>query len=907
MADGASPDFEGVLELRIHGVNNTSPASMLDLPTDSIERVVGDDLASFWREKEGTQQALRRGDRGWRPRGLTREAYSWGGLARNTPDVPGGGALSTIGRGLARVGWALLLPFGIANVAYWTRRLDVGTREGSDVTRGRGAGSARLFGLGLTVLTIVTWCELAMDLVATQCYRGQTAQCAKLPSPFDVLAGREAALRLVMAALAPLALLLVLYLLSSVTRSYYERCSSPAYDELGAEEARSSALLAAPGFWSGETMVGRLVRLHLTAGVAVVTLAMAWPAAFGGGEACRSASALVDGDCWDQVFRRDRTVHGALVLAVLLALLLLLASAASTCRRATDAPDVSGGGTGRDLTPWLLGMALAALLLTGALLAFGKPAIDDSSSLLGVSAAPTLTVSVLAALAISGVLWRLDRGGPLWAIPLAGGLVAAAFWSWSVVVFGALVLLLVVRALSPRRVVAGERAHVAWRGFGPGVLLGLSLMAAMTLASAVALVAGDWLNGKYPASDLIRPSDTVVRATGGAKDPRLLVASPYVLFGAATVVALLLLAVLLGAVLIRTTVGYDPPPVVAPRREQSSRLAIALVRARRLACGAHRAERVLAMLVLLGAVSVTLVLTLAVEGWPDGPLAKVGGAGFLRKLIDFSTVGVAVVGAAVLAALVGGKSTGSSRPLGLIWDLVCFLPRAAHPFGPPCYAERAVPEIVGRCDWWLHTEHMRSQGPKRRGDRIVLSAHSLGAVLAVAAVLALPTNTVLRQSRSRQAPPPMRLLTYGCQLRAYFGRIFPELLGPDVLGTPPVPSARLWSRDPWGPERTTPVPAGFRGAGTVVALLGGKEGVRPRWRNLWRATDFLGFPVQGFTVADNDIDLPAEETDATGYLVEIGTHSMYQRVPAYEHALDELVPERVRRRWREKASRQPGC
>ena len=70
-------------------------------------------------------------------------------------------------------------------------------------------------------------------------------------------------------------------------------------------------------------------------------------------------------------------------------------------------------------------------------------------------------------------------------------------------------------------------------------------------------------------------------------------------------------------------------------------------------------------------------------------------------------------------------------------------------------------------------------------------------------------------------------------------------------------------------------------------------GAKPAWVNLWRRTDFLGFPVVGYGV--NEIDRGAEEMDRSAYLFAVAAHSGYQSSWAYHEALDEVVA-RLRQR-----------
>src|SRR5690606_9364234 len=449
------------------------------------------------------------------------------------------------------------------------------------------------------------------------------------------------------------------------------------------------------------------------------------------------------------------------------------------------------------------------------------------------------------------------------------------------------------------------------------------------------------------------------------------------------------------------------------------------VRTRQVAAVTHRAEIAVGVLAL--ASWTTLVVTVLL----GRPGESVAGVWVLSGtwLTDLSVPLVGALAAAVVASFVAAGSDGFARPWGLLWDLMCFLPRSAHPFGAPCYAERTVLEVAARVESWLCAADLpapeRAAAAKDR--RVVLSAHSLGAVIATAVVLGRSGNPVLPDGTREPAPRTdgdghLGLVTYGVQLRAYFGRFFPSLLGPLVLGTPPCDAPR-WRGDPWVRQTTNArsllraalldvapaerpgsaaereiaaheaqrarvrdaraawrvavaaeeavtgddallavrrdetaaarealddgrrVLAGFesaigepttaparheaacsaeatyqvergialrtatrwrraadaawvdavRGPGsaavdpaspTLVRLLRA-PGTEPAWVNLWRRTDYLGFPVVSYTA--NPVDRGADEVDRGAYLFTVATHSAYVRAWAYHEALDTVL------------------
>jgi hypothetical protein len=222
---------------------------------------------------------------------------------------------------------------------------------------------------------------------------------------------------------------------------------------------------------------------------------------------------------------------------------------------------------------------------------------------------------------------------------------------------------------------------------------------------------------------------------------------------------------------------------------------------------------------------------LLAEAWPGTP-----GIPVVKWLTDAGSVlaGLLLVG---LAALIGlaYRSAEPRRTLGMVWDLATFWPRGAHPFGPPCYGERAVPQLLTRI---CNTDRS-----------IVLAGHSQGAVLAVAAVLQMPPE------RRRD----VFLLTFGTQLTRLYGRLFPACFGV---------AARTRVRD---------------------VLTDGAP--TPRWRSLYRPTDQLGWEIG----TPEGIDVRVEDPDGLapvgGEVLDppIRRHSDYPRSAAYGRQLGAAV------------------
>ncbi|SFD07933.1 hypothetical protein [Streptomyces aidingensis] len=712
------------LELLVHGVGGARPEEMLGDPR--TERITGDGTASVHRRTEDAR------DRLWDDRQPLREAYTWSNL--------------TSGNG-ARALWLLLLPFMIVNMAHWMRPPAGGHRTTHRVYDIAG----RLLALSLTVLLVCGACAVALDLFAWQC--AATESCAGRRDWTGFLAGgngwwTEPGRRLLLAAALPLLLIWLLWWLSHRTWSAYESAYPPPLAELlrgggdrgrrpgpgtrpgGSAAAGHPNLLALPGFWFGRGIVSRLRAAHTCAGLLTV------------GGALLTAS-----------WRYDHGPHGSAPLAAaswLLAALLVTGCAAVLLVIAAQGRTELEYGTADDrchplILTWLpaaTGVLLALVLLHTA---WHRPGWHSTGMHPGngVFTALTVTQGVLLAVLAAAAL-RLHR-----------------------------------RSDPARRGVLGGLA-------GPCCAVLACALAAVLTGGAVQRLA-DWLDpGSRLGTPGTIPGPTVLLSWQAAAIPTLLA-------------VVLLLALPAGLSVWRQTRRLAPGVRDAypeeqgggaaddlPHERHSLRVAGAVARARLTDSAPRLVGAVGAAGVLLGFVAVAGAgLTgeaprAAAEDTP-GPLA---GFAAVSQAAGSWVMGIGVV----LLLAVGRRAYrdhGARRTIGILWDVGTFWPRSAHPFAPPCYAERAVPDLTWRMTHWTGTT----------GGTVVISGHSQGSVLAAAAVWQLDPAT-----RRRVA-----LLTHGSPLCRLYGRWFPKYFGPHALA--------------------------------------GLAGAVPRWRNLWRHTDPIGGPV----------------------------------------------------------------
>ncbi|WP_199826216.1 hypothetical protein [Streptomyces sp. SBT349] len=695
--EAAGPPPEPAVELLVHGVGGTTPAEMLE--DTRVTRVTGDATASIHRRTDDLA------DRPWNGAEPVREAYWWCNL--------------TSGNG-ARALWLLLLPFMIVNIAHWMRPATRGPRWTHRVYD----TLVRLTALSLTVLLVAGACAVSIDLVAWQC--AGSAGCVEEAGWLEPLAqGRgwwgQPGRRLVLAALVPVALLVLLWWLSHRTWSAYESASPPVRPRPAAD-GNGDALLSLPGFWYGRGLVARLRSSHTAAGLLTVAAAL--------------LTATGPQDRGSQGDGGAAAVGWALTGLTLAGWVVVLVQQGRH-GRTEEEPDQRPEPPFSRALPWA---ALALLALVATHTAWSRPA------------------------------WATEGRHP------AGGGVFPVL----IVVQGALVVGVAVTALLlHRRARSADRGALAGVGGACVALLACGLGGVFT--GGVAQRVADWLD---PSA---QPGEEGATIAG----------PPVVLSWEASAIPVLLAVVLALAVVALLGIHGERARLVPTVRERypdeaceadgdrSGRIAAAVARARLTDSAPALVAWISGACLVLGLAAVAGSLS---GDTPSEAAAEAPAA--LAALVDAcQALGSWLMGIGVVLLLAMGRrayrDAGARRTVGILWDVGTFWPRAAHPFAPPCYAERAVPDLSWRMGTWIDAT----------GGRLVISGHSQGSVLAAAAVWQLDAAT-----RSRIA-----LLTHGSPLARLYGRWFPAFFGPEALHS--------------------------------------LHGDLPCWRNLWRDTDPIGGPV----------------------------------------------------------------
>ena len=627
----------------------------------------------------------------------------------------------------------------------------------------------RLFALSFTGTLVLAVVSVAMDLVGWQCGAGlDTAPggsvCAGGASWLSWLGwgwlntpGRQ----LVVAALLPVVVLGVLWWLARATWASLECTRVPQAE--GAEPQVQTPL-EDRAMWNGGAQVRRLRSLHVAVGVALVGVFLVVPVLPDPGRGFR---AIIDRAAWD-------SVPAALGSVVLLLLLLVLAGVAVVTGRPTTGSRERPQG-GSDYGQW-------------------QAKQRERWSWDGYRALP------LAVLALTGV-----AGLAAWMAPArdrpAGGLpwLVGVVHGWFVVQVVLVLLLLLACLLLKRRAAKASAAAVSATATADG---DVNVRPAWNGFAMVGIAVLGWLiAGGFSAGLILRVAQTlgtpVISGQEGTAPAALVVPTGYFWVAVAGltvgVIALLLTVVTWWRlnrptpdVLSRVDRTYPEPDTKAdPGRR--SKIARGWSQAQGLSGQAQQAFGILLVLTAVVVVAGTVgVLTIGTR--------LVTGASFLVAVANLALSGF------VLGLLWIGRQAyrnpTTRRTIGIVWDLGTFWPRAVHPLAPPCYAERAIPDLLHRLD--LYT------GESDR--RALLSCHSQGTVLGAVALLQIETRLSARTS----------LLTYGSPLARLYGRFFPAYFSPTAF-------TRLGSFLAAGPPAT--------------------ERTRWRWRNLYRLSDPIGGAV----------------------------------------------------------------
>ena len=729
------PDLGGVTELRVHGVGGSPPDAILgDM---APEQVSGDAIAGFYRSSDHHVEASEPdADRHV-------EVYSWGGLTS---------------RSKVRVLWLALLPFLFVNLAGWM--CSAKTRNSAWRFRLHRL-AAGLGGLALTVNAALIAVLISADVVAYQAPRAGVAlhQWWLAPLGWYYVKGHPAR-QVMFGMLVPVLLVLALAWLASRTWRY-EKVRPPYHVKTPhkpkARIVTAAALragLADDEFWDGESSVRVLSWLHLAVVLGFLAIVL------GVTVSSLTGSPNVAALGWLAI------VLGAVTVA-LGAGYVVLDALTTPQVNPPDEPDPAGrvlaerlGG----LVHWLLVPAGVALVMAG-LFAWwqpgGKPGQADLPGMSGVIGGTALAIGVVLVLALISMLLGLRgsqgtlRGGP-WLTLMLG------FFLLNTLMLGAQIwvahLIGAVNTDAAKAVAHGQVYLPYLIGSGVPLVVWAAVLAIAVFGAAQFAW---WRRART------LPADAAERYVNDAAAFRNPLAAPRKFWYWSGLEP------------------FAPPGDTSGDDGNSTNWQRDVARAQFLGGLPHDATWLL-WLIIGGQ------LVMAVCVW----LLRVDPPVLIRNL------GVFLAGLALPALTAFLYSAWSDparrRAIGVVWDVGTFFPRSYHPLSPPCYTERAIPELQRRL-WWLHDN----------GGKVMLVAHSQGSVLATAALV---------QPGCRPEGDWPALITFGCPVRKLYGWGFPAYFDPALLAAlVPGGSARLndwrnfsYPTDPIGGTVAPDLPAACR-------------------------------------------------------------------------------------------------
>lgn len=892
--EGATPGAE-LVELRVHGVGGTSPERLLGFAGEEEypppARLAGDGEAGFF-------------TRPWPPARRRRlEGYSWGGL--------------TSGRA-SRSLWLLLLPFSMINAAgYMIDPRPQPVSHPTDRPRRPTSGAVtpfarmqmsivRLIALAITALFVMWVAALTVDLVAYQCGGQQACMEGRwwmVPFTMEWI-GSHPARRMLLGAMVPLLLIGLVVVLSYRSRNRYEEYhpDDPAIQDRGHEFGRDGAALTDRRFWESANFVRRITYAHV--GFAIATLGGCYALAV-------------------QTMSEDAVMSGPIAVLFLGYALIVTVDVAASGRwtggSSNSGTETQRAGYAYWLAPLILtGLAFAAGWVEGPASGGGADGIEDVFGRAPLYGVLVVLGGLIALLAVTVARWLLEPGENrvqralilvVWLVPITA---AVAGGRSSVAPRSSVLVVTIVVAI----IVAGAAAlmarHGRWRTIIVGValvgaaliLLGRSVekpalqwtatllvLAAVLPTLAAQLGRGDRWRWAAPLSGASLAVTTLMVAVAGSITrladfldrgaaegaPRIDTIETYGLVSLLIVAALLFVVVGAAMHIVRTRwdlwgplakevadeyAGEPPPEPAADHVDcidgttATGNVVREALRWRSLSAAARDVDVFVSMFALIplaaGVLAVTRLIVTHAGAWSDLTAAFeqppvgdewswfVTAATWLASLFPI---------AAVVAMRLSVSNSALRRGLGIAWDVLTFWPRRFHPLGPPAYSERAVPELKERI----------SQLTRGSRDRVMLTAHSQGGIIAVASLAWLTANG--------DAASRVMLVTHGNPAGRLYRRFFPGYFGGGLM---------RWLR----------------------SQLHDGDG----WLNLYRLTDPIGDAV--FTGPDEDIGLPLpDRTTGDRPLPDppskwrfslddcpaAGVHSGYLDQPVAVRLLDQLA------------------